>query len=859
MNIFTIILWNPSNKLWDEILNKIPNIIEKKEIFINKKNLSHFIYDIYKYDTRCSHDKVLPKKINTLHKYSIRHLILNINIDNPTYNNNICIEAVDIKTKIRTEFNSKCPEGPQGLIHICDDSEQSKYVWDICNKFTIKYPIYPKQFNKTDLPYNIIVQKDINNKSNYRISPWDSTDKKWKKIFTFNALKNQDINNSRIKYTIYNNNDRFFITQLEHIYINNKYTKYLDFYIPSNLNNTTAQVYFKGIHKEFEISKNNIINSISIPIIDLSLYIQSQHDSYNYFLKLLNENEINYIIIRGFRFLPEKPDTDLDTIIHPDSWEKIESIYKKLDSERIFAGHSNITMYNNNKCWQSDKLSYIPMFMYGYIKNRLSTGFFRFDTYSDLFFNLNGEGHISYKTITPPLIFYNYVFNNKVKIDNYYIPNNYSELILLIFRCLYDKNGIWGNKHCERIDELIYSDIFNKEKFEKISNYVFKKTDNIYNKLINKNYKNIMKPDMNNILFILRKQGIKKNIMDYLLNELKNEEYELIDTFIVTLNNKTKFLKKFYGDKFESYKDDILKINDNQCLVFLTHFQKDKDPNKIKLKIRNHFAANIIHASDNPLECEIELNNLLNENIKDFKGIGTHYSQIKPECYNIFKIGSCRSELTSQTFNIISHVGYFHTTKEVLQLLDFMDGDKKIIDAKYPELIIQGYNNYDYKHQKQVLDNSHFILIEISSIKIFHDDNNYYQQDYLYSKYSSDKHDIMNIKNYKLTEEQLIEDVELIKNRINKPIIFMGAIDYNMKELNLGLTVNSNFRLENRNMITRVFKKYTTNPIIHEDIEPNIYNMCPIFQKTNKIDICHLSVNGKHLINNYLKNNINIF
>ena len=190
-----------------------------------------------------------------------------------------------------------------------------------------------------------------------------------------------------------------------------------------------------------------------------------------------------------------------------------------------------------------------------------------------------------------------------------------------------------------------------------------------------------------------------------------------------------------------------------------------------------------------------------------------------------------------------------------MQFLDLMDETKKITDIKYPELVLNDYNNYDYKLQKQLLDNSHVVLIEISSIKIFHDDkNNVYQQDYLFSKYSKDKHENMNITNYKLSEEQLIEDIKMIKNRIKKPIIFMGAIDYNMKDLPLGLTMNTDYRLESRNMITRVLKKYAEHHIIYEDIESNIYNICPISKKTNKIDICHLSDNGKKIIAKYFVN-----
>ena len=57
-------------------------------------------------------------------------------------------------------------------------------------------------------------------------------------------------------------------------------------------------------------------------------------------------------------------------------------------------------------------------------------------------------------------------------------------------------------------------------------------------------------------------------------------------------------------------------------------------PNDFKNKIREQYIdfyppiGNIIHASDSPEDCEKELDLLLNENIGNFKNIGTYYSQL---------------------------------------------------------------------------------------------------------------------------------------------------------------------------------------------------------------------------------------
>ena len=50
---------------------------------------------------------------------------------------------------------------------------------------------------------------------------------------------------------------------------------------------------------------------------------KTHNQNFDKFLQTLNENNIRFIFIRGYRYLPEKADTDLDTVIHPDDWQKI--------------------------------------------------------------------------------------------------------------------------------------------------------------------------------------------------------------------------------------------------------------------------------------------------------------------------------------------------------------------------------------------------------------------------------------------------------------------------------------------------------------------------------------------------------
>ena len=62
-NYFSLIVWNPAIGLINSIIADVPGILETKEIKVNNEQLHDFIFDVYKLDTRCSHDIVLPPKI----------------------------------------------------------------------------------------------------------------------------------------------------------------------------------------------------------------------------------------------------------------------------------------------------------------------------------------------------------------------------------------------------------------------------------------------------------------------------------------------------------------------------------------------------------------------------------------------------------------------------------------------------------------------------------------------------------------------------------------------------------------------------------------------------------------------------
>ena len=52
-------------------------------------------------------------------------------------------------------------------------------------------------------------------------------------------------------------------------------------------------------------------------------------EKFDRFIEELNSNKVKYVIIRGYWQLPVTPDTDLDVVFHPDSYDKMLSIIEK--------------------------------------------------------------------------------------------------------------------------------------------------------------------------------------------------------------------------------------------------------------------------------------------------------------------------------------------------------------------------------------------------------------------------------------------------------------------------------------------------------------------------------------------------
>ena len=130
-NIFTIILWNPAEKYYNEIENIIKKdftILFNSEKSIN--NMKTFVNKVYELDVRC-HKPYLPKKIEILEKYKQKVKFLMILIDNPKYDKqNVSHTAVHLKEKIRSEYKQKIEDYYKDIIiHVSDNSIEAENIY----------------------------------------------------------------------------------------------------------------------------------------------------------------------------------------------------------------------------------------------------------------------------------------------------------------------------------------------------------------------------------------------------------------------------------------------------------------------------------------------------------------------------------------------------------------------------------------------------------------------------------------------------------------------------------------------------------------------------------------------------------
>jgi hypothetical protein len=209
----------------------------------------------------------------------------------------------------------------------------------------------------------------------------------------------------------------------------------------------------------------------------------------------------------------------------------------------------------------------------------------------------------------------------------------------------------------------------------------------------------------------------------------------------------------------------------------------------------------------------------------------------------VFHFGSCRTVLAPK-FNTDEY--YFdknydltHSTREIFTYLDLYDGIQTMDDILFPECLMYNPEKFSIPGYAKRLKESDVVMIEIATVKLVEYKGVHYQQ----NRVNQNPNDF--VKNYRQTREELIDDLELLKYRIRKPIIFFGHTDLNFYDV-----PNIYGHVAERQRMDEIIRNNTEHHIIIGDLfaGKDYKEVC----ETNleKTDTHHITDKSKEVIYN---------
>lgn len=266
-----------------------------------------------------------------------------------------------------------------------------------------------------------------------------------------------NVRESSITYHM-NNYDSDETFEIKVVKIDNKY-------VVCDGMHRSSILYFNGNRKILVKIVDNIVEPSSaafLPYINSeNIPLTTKKSHWNSLYKLIFElqnQKIKWIVIRGFRKMPYKPDTDLDIIIHPSDYQKFSKLMESFVSNGLFFINHKDTKFQN----KTNNLLYSAYSTIGEDGFNLPNNCFQLDIYNDLFFFKNNNGVQFNKKFIDELFKYTFTKSNII------IPHIHFELIILLARVFIDKNGYWSDKHKSILNDIKNSKDFNLELFKKL-------------------------------------------------------------------------------------------------------------------------------------------------------------------------------------------------------------------------------------------------------------------------------------------------------------------------------------------------------------------------------------------------------
>lgn len=380
---------------------------------------------------------------------------------------------------------------------------------------------------------------------------------------------------------------------------------------------------------------------------------------------------------------------------------------------------------------------------------------------------------------------------------------------------------------------------------------VIKFTDNVYYRIDGTHRSSVMKYlGYNNIT-------VKVYDFDYIRNKIPelNNYYE---SFLLNTKKQYYPVQKYIF----SFKAKINKNNSDLKLKIFTGLKWIELDKKITTEYQLFKVEDIFDFN----KTSTYRIGFVNYNIKDELYINEPTivlsSTIKKKIYTF---GSCRVSLRDYSNHIFtSFLNFTYTTKEVLQAIDMLNKKKDYSNFFTNKMsatssVEENKTLIDKKLYDGLcsLHDSDIILIELSSV------NQYYDNNYYYSKNDIIQNNIdltkIKMEHRKLTEDEIIEDINYIMNIIKKPIIFIGHINVkHLDKLNLKRQIpndllNDNGQLKSRVYIDTIIKNNCKNYIIINEL-CDIPELLLQKEESGFLNYNHLSEFGKKLLNQEIEN-----
>lgn len=133
--LFFFVLWAPVIDYWTDIEMEITEklkIVFTRDYDFSSNNFAEVVNDLYSYEFGLSLPKKIQKKIEALSSFKPVFRILLVEVGKPTYTRSLgkdmCVEVVDIKSKIRGKYDHVVRHKDYITIHSSDNSDHTGYM-----------------------------------------------------------------------------------------------------------------------------------------------------------------------------------------------------------------------------------------------------------------------------------------------------------------------------------------------------------------------------------------------------------------------------------------------------------------------------------------------------------------------------------------------------------------------------------------------------------------------------------------------------------------------------------------------------------------------------------------------------------